>query len=78
MMNKKVEICVQDVVGGIDFWLKSKDGYNIEVLSFFLMYMFSEEGVGHEVNDPISDRPKKVGEMLTIDFNTVYEGGFMF
>ena len=37
-----------------------------------------KEQVGHKVNDPIYSLTKKVGEMLTIDFNPVDEGEFMF
>ena len=41
---------------------------------FSLTQVCSEEEVGHEANNPISDLLEKEGEFLTIHGNTVDEG----
>ena len=47
-------------------------------MGYFLLHICSEEGVGHKVNEPISDLPPKEGVLLTINDNLVGEGKFIF
>ena len=70
---------VQAVVGKKKFLVQFKDGQRREMSSCLLLYVCSEEDIGQEVNETISDLPPKgEGELLTIVRDPVDEGDHMF
>ena len=57
MMKELVE-CDQDVVGNESFIVQLEDRQKREMDYFLLTHVSSEEVVGHEVNEPISNLRK--------------------
>ena len=58
-MMKELVGCVQAMVGKKTFLLQFKDVYNKEMSSFSLQYLCSKEKVCLEMDEPISNLPKK-------------------
>ena len=67
-MRKNVACCVQAVVGKKKLLVQFKYGHNRETSDSSLPCLCSKEEVDQEVDDTISDLPKRgKGELLTID-----------
>ena len=65
---KEVVVCVQDIVGKNKLLVKFEYGQKRYISASFLLYLFSKEEVGEEVDETIFEPTKRLqGEFLTIN-----------